>query len=158
MARLLHQLLGIITALALVVSSAGWSMASVQARLDGPAMHHHAGGNQDAGVNQEPDGGGSRASARDHGVPNDAVGHGHHRTKAADAGLCSPTGSDCGSAVPSDGDASSCCAMACHVAVPTGWATVSIVRLARRVRVALATYDVARDRQTRLERPPRRLA
>src|SRR5215207_4646178 len=111
MARFLHQLLGIITALALVVSSAGWSMASVQARLDGPAMHHHAGGNQDS------DGGGSRASADDHGVPNDDVGHDHHGTKAADAGFCSPTGSDCGSVVPSDGDASSCCAMACHVAV-----------------------------------------
>jgi hypothetical protein len=152
MARLLNQLLGIITAVALVVSSAGWSMASVQARLDGPAMHHHGGGNQ------APHGGESQASAHDHGVSNDDVGHDHHGTKTADVSLCSPIGSPCGSAVPSDEDSSSCCAMACHVAVPTAWATVSVVRLARRVTIALATYDVPRDRQTRLERPPRRRA
>jgi hypothetical protein len=148
MARFLHQLLGIITALALVVSSAGWSMASVQARLDAPAMHHHAGGNDASQVE-------NGASAHDHGVPNDDVGHDHHGTTTADAGLCLSAGSDC---VPSDEDASSCCAMACHVAVPTAWITGPAVPQARRVTVALATYDVPRDRQTRLERPPRRLA
>ena len=144
MARLVHQLIGIATALALVVSSAGWSMASVRAGLDGPAMHHSAVAGGDAGHH--------------HAVAGAHASHDNHAVDPTKAGLCDPAPSDCGSAVPADEDASSCCAMACHVAVPTSSLGIAVVRHPTRLALALPAHGLPWNRETRLERPPRRVA
>ena len=139
MARIVHQLIALATALALVVSSAGWSMASVTGSLGAPApsMHHHAGMQE--------------ASPHEHGHP-PGEGHGHHGLKAAHGATCASSTLEC---EQSAADEASCCAMACHVAVPAGWSAGLIVRLPKREPAVTTAYVVPRSPQFRLERPPR---
>src|SRR5215210_3217717 len=93
MVRGLHHLIAIVTALALVVSSAGWSVASVRASFSNPAHQH--------GV-----------TTGEHGA------HAHHGFRGdATAKACHEDGTPCGKAeLPDEG--ATCCAMAWHVAVP----------------------------------------
>jgi hypothetical protein len=139
MARIVHQFIALATALALVVSSAGWSMASVTGSLAAPApsMHHHAGM--------------QKASEHAHGHAR-GDDHDHHGLKAAHDATCASLTLECGQ---SAADEASCCAMACHVAVPAGWFGGLIMRLPKREPVVTPAYVIPRSPLFPLERPPR---
>jgi hypothetical protein len=130
MIRSLHHLIVIVTALALVVTSAGWSVASAEASFNKAAHQFEAQG--------------SDAPYDHHGVKSEA---------GPDQFVSDET--TCGkAAAPEEGG---CCAMACHVAVETKAYSILGVGLPRSFKTSIRADDVATELLTCLERPPRRV-
>jgi hypothetical protein len=133
MVRGLHRVIAIVTALALWVSSAGWSVASVQVGFPN-AMHQH-GATKGKPGGHAPHKGAKSTLAVDACHDGPSYGHVH---------------------APNEG--ASCCAMACDVAVALGEYFVPVVDPPSRLKRPLVEDDVPTELLTRLDRPPRRMA
>lgn len=131
MFRRARPILILLSVFALVLSSAGWSLAGVQGVAAGP--HHGVGSQQEA-----------------------HDGHAEHHGKAMSAGLgdCEQEATDC-AADPSSPASATCCAMACHQVIS---ATVDMLQprvVLRAPSLRPLEAAAAHSEPSRLDRPPR---
>lgn len=129
MIRMLRSLMLVAAAVAFLVSSVGWSMASVRI-MGGTAIvtaekHAHA-------------------------------GHDHGRAHTDPAACKTVTGeANCAGDHSRDGEASSCCALACHMAIPLAFAIGPWAKALPVLGDASLNAGLDDAGLVRLERPPR---
>lgn len=115
------------------VASTGWSIAGAAMAAGGSKGHH-------APVTPDHPGG----------------GHEHGDDDVAQHPVClESNSSDCGAGHDHDDVASSCCAMACHTAIPAHGYSMTVIETARAIDPVLLEIGVKEASGTRFERPPR---
>lgn len=131
MSRRARPLVILLSVLALVLSSAGWSVAGVQGA--GVGGHHGAG---------------SEHEAHD--------GHAGHHGNAVQAapGDCEPEHEDCASEPPSSA-ATTCCAMACHQVIGATVLALQPRTVLRAPTLPPQKAAAVHSEPSRLDRPPR---
>jgi len=134
MIRVLRPFLCVCIAIVFAISSVGWSVASARVTAESGAVGHHA-----AAVGAKVD-----------------VDH-HHNPHALsdDLAQCNGAGAPCSGEQPQDETSTSCCAMACHIAMqacgPEFIYRAVISDIDRSILAAGLRSTIA----ARLDRPPR---
>ncbi|MEP9380198.1 hypothetical protein ABLE91_26055 [Aquabacter sp. CN5-332] len=138
MLRALRNLLLLVAAITFAVSGISWGYANASAVLgSGDTAHHRA-----------------MAEAQDghrHEAQHASDAH-HHASEAADP--CTDKAA-CGEGHAHVGDASSCCAAACHMAIPTAFHAPSVTLLALGTQALPPDTDGIQASMMRLDRPPK---
>lgn len=138
MLRALRNLLLLVAAITFAASGIGWSYANASTVLgSGDTAHHRAMAEAQGGHRHEAQ------PASD--------GH-HHASEAADP--C-PDKAACGGGHTHVGDAGSCCAAACHMAIPTVFHAPLVTLLALGRQALPADTDGIQTSVMRLDRPPK---
>lgn len=144
MARALRPFLLLAAAIVFAVSGFGWSHASASTAFAARSATHHT-------VAGKAEGAHGGAYAQGH-MAQDALGDHHHASGTVDP--CTDA-TVCGEGHAHVGDTSSCCAMACHMALPTPFLTPSVTFLLLGRRALPPDTDGAETMTVRLDRPPK---
>ena len=138
MLRALRNLVLLAAAIVFTASGVGWGYANASTVLgSGDTAHHRAMAEAQGGHRHEAQ------QASD--------GH-HHASEAADP--CTDKAA-CGDGHAHIGDASSCCAAACHMAIPTAFLAPSVTLLALGTQALPPDTDGFQASMMRLDRPPK---
>ncbi|OCC04611.1 hypothetical protein BA190_13005 [Labrys sp. WJW] len=129
MIRNVRPVLCLLLALLFAVTSVGWAMASTRMAGD-QAMSHHAGKNADA-----PDHGGDVALE----------------------GMSCHQAPPCGGETHEGEAASTCCALACHVAMETGVSSLNARTFIIAIRRTIVAPGLPMSMLSLLDRPPRQV-
>ncbi|MDQ0513190.1 hypothetical protein [Ancylobacter amanitiformis] len=82
--------------------------------------------------------------------------HGHGSTELSKSSAClEADGSDCASHHRQGDKSSSCCAMACHTAIPASACVIAVIAFVRTIDHPSLETGVKESAAARLERPPR---
>jgi hypothetical protein len=136
MMRLLRSFLILMIALAFSVTSTGWSLASTSPAPSGGGGHHALGSDNHA---QRLSGG----------------QHEHGEQKSAKKAECLLADPNCAGKHKRIDLTSSCCATACHTAIPAVGCDMTVRIFARSVDRPLPEAGLEEAPATRLDRPPR---
>lgn len=138
MLRALRNFLLLAAAIVFAASGVGWGYANASTVLgNGDTAHHRA-------VTETQDG-------HWHEAQHASDGH-HHASEAADPCMDKAA---CDEGHAHVGDASSCCAAACHMAIPTAFHAPSVTLLALGTQALPPDTDGFQASTMRLDRPPK---